>query len=152
MRGLLNRLRAWWEKFWHRAQRWEIATTPDSADPEHLAPVQRLVERQLAFGLRAVGFAVGERSIDSAVVAFRIAHTQVRVWVGYEMAGIEAPDREARFETQGFLTPESFAAAVVNDAVTQAREQIGLPPQHSSTSFVVFVLIAALLAAVLVYW
>jgi hypothetical protein len=108
-----------------RRRRWATAIAPDPADPDEFAPVVRLFERELTSALAAAGFQWQNRTVHTGQpdnwVAFEVAGTELEVWAGPLMAGVNRPGLEARFEAVDFRTPEAFCAAVVARTVAEAR-------------------------------
>jgi hypothetical protein len=84
-----------------------------------------LFERELTSALTAAGFHSQNRTVHKGQpdkwVVFEVAGTDLEVWAGPLMAGVQRPGLEARFEAVDFRTPEAFCAAVVARTVAEAR-------------------------------
>lgn len=97
--------------------KWETAMLPDPQDPDGLAPVVRLVERDLEAALSAAGTHLVNRTVKGFWISCEIAGTGVTVTISPEMVTVN----DSRLEAQGFRTPEAFSA----DAVETAMRAIG---------------------------
>ena len=99
--------------------KWEAALQPDPQDPDGLAPVVRLVERELEAALKAVGTPIVDRTVKGDWISCQIAGTGVTVTISAEMVAVG----DSRLEALDSRTPEGFSA----DAVALARRVIGKP-------------------------
>lgn len=113
-----------------RIARWQVAVTPDPDDPEGLAPVVRLVERELDAALARAGTRLVNRVVrKSPEVMARPPHVTQEAWISGDIAGAGVTVsissdmvtlNESRLEAQGYLTPDSFCA----DAVATAMRMV----------------------------
>ena len=94
--------------------------TPDPSDPEGLAPIQHQIEQAVVAKLELQDFSIVNRQVHTDTprfwVSFQITGTCVSVSVAREMAVVSIREQDARFEAQGYRTPEEFCTAVVQYA------------------------------------
>lgn len=142
-----------------RIARWEVALTPDPDDPEGLAPVVRLVERELDAALAHAGTRLVNRVVrTSPGVMARPPHVPQEAWVSSDIAGAGVTVsissdmvtlNESRLEAQGYPTPDSFCA----DAIATAMGMIpGARSLAVGAKWNWEALVAALILAAIVLW
>jgi len=142
-----------------RIARWETAMAPDPGDPEGLAPVVRMIERELEAALGRAGTRLVNRTLHTTPDdSVHPPHITKQAWITGDIAGAGvtvsiSPDmvtlNESRLEAQGYLTPESFCADAV---ATAMRMTTGTGPLAVGATQNWKALVGALILAAIALW